>query len=126
MGHTPETRAKAYNKQVQLKANWFKTNGPCKRCSSWERLELDHINPTLKVSHTIWSWSEVRRNEELTKCQVLCYWCHLDKSMLEKMVPLEHGSTAYKSGRCRCGICKLAQKEYMQIWRERKAGLTQW
>lgn len=52
----------------------------CVRCSSTTRLELDHIDPTTKVSSRIWSWKESRRLAELAKCQVLCHRCHKDKS----------------------------------------------
>lgn len=48
----------------------------CVKCQSKENLELDHIIPEDKEHHAIWSWSEVRRTKELTKCQVLCKICH--------------------------------------------------
>lgn len=44
-------------------------------------LELDHINRKEKVSHKIWSWSKVRREAELAKCQVLCNLCHSVKTL---------------------------------------------
>lgn len=52
----------------------------CGKCGSTDRLELDHIDPSKKVSHCIWSWSEKRREAEIAKCQVLCHECHLEKS----------------------------------------------
>lgn len=60
---------------------WFKENGPCAKCGCRTRLELDHIDPSKKISHNIWSWGERRRLEELKKCQVLCYRCHKKKSI---------------------------------------------
>ncbi len=60
---------------------WFAENGPCRKCGSWDRLELDHVDPATKVHHAIWSWSEKRRSEELKKCQPLCRVCHKKKSV---------------------------------------------
>jgi 5-methylcytosine-specific restriction endonuclease McrA len=60
---------------------WFDANGPCVKCGSFERLEVDHIDESQKVNHRVWSWSEKRRSEELAKCQVLCYQCHLKKTV---------------------------------------------
>lgn len=59
---------------------WFTENGPCKKCGSEESLELDHINPEEKVAHTVWSWTPMRRELELAKCQVLCRKCHREKT----------------------------------------------
>jgi hypothetical protein len=58
---------------------WF-ADKVCIHCGSKDRLELDHIDPVLKVSHNIWSWSLLRREAELAKCQVLCHDCHLKKT----------------------------------------------
>lgn len=62
---------------------WFATAGPCVRCGSTDDLELDHIDPTKKASHNVWSWRKERREAELAKCQVLCGVCHLAKSASE-------------------------------------------
>ena len=76
----------------------------CSHCGSNTNLTLDHIDPSKKLSHKIWSWSEERRNEELKKCQVLCDDCHKEKTR-EEGVNLEHGScTMYRLG-CRCYLC---------------------
>lgn len=61
--------------------DWLLANGPCVKCGSWEELQVDHIDPSSKVDHRIWSWAAMRREIELKKCQVLCAACHLDKSM---------------------------------------------
>lgn len=62
---------------------WFAANGPCVDCGSWENLELDHDDPSSKVSHAVWSWSESRRIEELAKCKARCHRCHKKKSVKE-------------------------------------------
>jgi hypothetical protein len=46
-------------------------------------MELDHVDPSQKVDHRIWSWSKARMDVEVAKCQVLCYDCHLAKSVTE-------------------------------------------
>lgn len=80
MGHTAITRARAYQKIKDRRNAWFKENGPCKRCGSWEGLELDHVDPKEKEHHAVWSWSDKRREAELLKCQALCNKCHKLKS----------------------------------------------
>lgn len=62
---------------------WLDANGPCVNCGSSEDLQVDHKDPSTKVSHKVWSWSPVRRAEELAKCQVLCKECHKAKSARE-------------------------------------------
>lgn len=59
---------------------WIAENGPCRFCGSWDRLEVDHIDPTQKVTHAVWSWAPERRDAELAKCQVLCRACHSKKT----------------------------------------------
>ena len=56
--------------------DWIRANGPCARCGRWDTLHLHHRDPTTKVSHKVWSWSKVRRDAELAKCEVLCRFHH--------------------------------------------------
>lgn len=42
------------------RSDWIASNGPCVWCGSSDRLELDHIDPSQKLSHAIWSWSDKR------------------------------------------------------------------
>ena len=79
-----EYQKKWYKEVVaSRRKTWFDENGPCRECGSWENLELDHIDRTTKIHHAIWTWSEQRRSEELSKCQPLCYDCHKKKSVKE-------------------------------------------
>jgi len=78
---------KEKDKQREFGRKWiserrrnFFCDKSCVRCKSKERLELDHVDRENKISNSIWSWSEDRRNEEIKKCQVLCYFCHKDKT----------------------------------------------
>lgn len=64
---------------AKRRADYFRDK-VCARCGSEDDLQLDHIDPTTKVSHSIWSWSDKKRLAELAKCQVLCYICHKDKT----------------------------------------------
>lgn len=112
---TRKTYQRNYQRSWKAKrrAAWIEANGPCAQCGSFDKLEVDHINPEDKVEHNVWSWSEERREAELAKCQVLCGWCHQEKSTRESQIrnarttkPLNHGTEwAYKRG-CRCGSCK--------------------
>lgn len=70
------------NWKAKRRAEWFKDK-QCAKCGSTADLELDHIEPTRKVSHNIWSWSEERMLTELAKCQVLCVNCHKRKTRLD-------------------------------------------
>jgi hypothetical protein len=63
---------------------WFEDNGPCRQCGSTNDLQLDHVDVFTKVSHSVWSWSKQRRDEELKKCQVLCKDCHDKKSGIDR------------------------------------------
>jgi ribosome-binding protein aMBF1 (putative translation factor) len=55
----------------------------CAQCKRTDRLELDHVDPSTKIHHVVWSWSEERRSKELAKCQVLCHDCHKRKTARE-------------------------------------------
>lgn len=94
----------------------------CVKCGSTERLEIDHINPATKIDNAIWSWSKVRREAELAKCQVLCHDCHLLKTKSELSRDTPHGVNRYKSRRhrCRCDICREAHRIQAA---QRRAGL---
>lgn len=90
----------------------------CAKCGSTNRLELDHIDPAQKVSHRIWSWSTKRQSEELAKCQVLCFECHLKKTLSESQTARCGDASMYRRG-CRCEACKLAQRDRMRDYRNR-------
>lgn len=69
---------------ARRRSEWF-ADKVCELCGSGTDLELDHIDPTQKVSHSIWSWSAARRAVELAKCRALCSDCHLAKSKTERL-----------------------------------------
>jgi 5-methylcytosine-specific restriction endonuclease McrA len=91
-------RQHEYQRQwlAERRAEWF--NGKCcVLCSSTEGLELDHLDPTKKISHRIWSWSAQRREAELAKCRILCRQCHKDKSSKEKAKGEHNGKALLKA-----------------------------
>lgn len=76
-------------KQREFQQRWyaarraeFFAGKSCKKCGSTEQLRLDHIEPKSKTNHRVWSWSQIRRNIELAKCQILCEPCHKEKTYL--------------------------------------------
>src|SRR5438046_1999815 len=105
----------------RLRAEWIAENGPCTKCGTWEQLEIDHVDPSTKVSDNFFSsMSKARRAVELAKCQVLCHDCHQEKSMQERSArhPLVHGTRAgYQKG-CRCEPCKVADRQYLNHYRK--------
>ncbi len=52
-------------------------------CEETENLHVDHIRREDKTSHRIWTWSRARRFAELAKCQLLCIYHHVEKTMAE-------------------------------------------
>ena len=59
--------------------------GKCVKCGTTERLEFDHIDRTTK-KYTIGgklSYKFDYLKEELDKCQLLCAFCHLEKTASE-------------------------------------------
>lgn len=65
------------------RAAWF-ADKVCVDCGTEENLQLDHVDPSQKVSHSIWSWSQVRRDVETAKCEVRCQPCHVVKTKVNQ------------------------------------------
>jgi hypothetical protein len=57
--------------------------GKCVHCGLTACLELDHIDRSTKSFPISRPPSEKAFREELKKCQVLCRWCHREKSTKE-------------------------------------------
>lgn len=100
-------RGYRYGYMAGRRSTWLEQNGPCRHCGSWERLEVDHVDPAQKVTHRVWSLTREVREAELAKCQVLCFRCHRAKHAAETRKPLVHGTiNAYRKHRCRCEKCR--------------------
>ena len=126
MGYKDPDKQREYQRQwaARRRAAFFDDKS-CAWCGSTERLELDHIDPELKVSHRIWSWSEARRAEEVAKCQVLCHDCHLDKTRIDFDLGQKHGTeTSYKHYKCRCDNCRAAHAAHFRAYRLRRKQKT--
>lgn len=84
MPYKDQTAQREYQRKWNLKRrrDYFRGKS-CINCGSKRQLELDHLDPATKVSHSIWTWSQKRREVELAKCQVLCKKCHRTKSSRE-------------------------------------------
>lgn len=104
----------------------------CVVCGTTSQLEVDHIDPALKVTHNVWSWAPARRASELAKCQVLCNAHHKEKTRAQRPVP-EHGTVSrYSSNihKCRCDLCRDANRvrgalnKRLKIEREAAADLA--
>lgn len=92
--------------------------GKCVNCASEESLEFDHIDPSTKKfslgTHMVRvSMEELR--EEAAKCQLLCKPCHIDKHRST------HGQYGmYRHGKCRCDLCKEANRVMQRQYTERR------
>ena len=85
--------------------------GKCVECGSIEKLEFDHIDPSLK-EYSIDDLYDRKDlwDAEIVKCQLLCHDCHKKKHMVA-----EHGIFAmYKHHGCRCDPCVNAYREYQR------------
>jgi 5-methylcytosine-specific restriction endonuclease McrA len=133
MGYKNPDQQREYNRLwvAKRRADWLAENGPCKNCGSWESLEVDHIDRTQKISHSVWSWSEARRLAELAKCQVLCHDCHLEKGREAgdlgagpRVRTTRHGSQRmYTFQKCRCDECRAwKQRDNAKTIERRRQG----
>jgi hypothetical protein len=96
---------------AKQRSDWLQDKN-CARCSSTDRLEIDHIDPSTKVTNRIWSWSRERREAELVKCQVLCRDCHVVKTAEDAKRARGHNRKRYYRDRCRCNVCSEAVQRY--------------
>lgn len=126
LGPMPTDKSKKIRERIKSRREkWFSENGPCKICGSYEKLELDHIDPRTKDlrlkthSDAIWSWSDKNRILELSKCQILCFACHVKKSKIDNSVVNYHGSyLGYKDRKCRCEPCVQASMFYKKEYKK--------
>ena len=105
---------------------WLAANGPCAWCGSADDLEVDHIDPSQKVTHRIWTYSDERRAAELAKCQVLCKRCNQFKNETLLLRFAYHGSaTMYKRHGCRCDRCRTYKRMDARRYRVGKVAEAQ-
>lgn len=121
---TDRQAKRAYDREryAGFRREWIAANGPCQQCGSSKDLEVDHIDPTTKLSHRVWSWSRVRREAELAKCRVLCGSCHQRKTSAEM-------GAAHRAGKRRppsmsASRARAAQGERLRGYYLRKHGAS--
>lgn len=102
---------------AKRRQDWIDEHGPCVKCGSDVDMEVDHIDPDLKLSHKVWSWSKERREAELAKCQVLCGNHHKEKTSQYRARVLTHGHVSMYRRGCRCAACKEATRIEKADWR---------
>jgi hypothetical protein len=93
-----------YKERVELGRSIL--GGKCVKCNRPDKLEFDHIDP--KTKHfKVGDSAGVNRKlsvflEEVAKCQLLCFDCHVEKTKINK----EHGKGGQnKILGDRCGMC---------------------
>jgi HNH endonuclease. len=110
--------------------------GHCAVCGSTENLEIDHVDPETKTPRLRARGRHIEYLpyalfiEELEKCQLLCFRCHVDKSARERAIraisrpcpqghPREEHAFYDRHGYLRCRACT---REWSRIaMRERRA-----
>jgi hypothetical protein len=126
MAYKDPTKQKEYQRKwiADRRAQFF-IDKSCVVCGSTDQLELDHIDPTTKISNSIWSWSQKRQDDEIAKCQVLCHDHHVEKTWTKDgRHRVQHGSeTMYARFKCRCELCCLARKLYKKNLRAKRKAL---
>ncbi len=80
-----EKRSANYKKRYYqaLSESKEKLGGKCVKCGTTERLQFDHIYPkdkSFEITRKLLMNDREKFQEELDKCQLLCYNCHLEKT----------------------------------------------
>ena len=123
MGYADPELQRKYQREwrASRRAEWL-ADKSCVICGTTEDLQVDHIDPSQKVDHNVWSWSLARREEELAKCQVLCWPHHKEKTFRDSHPNgINHGTAgSYRNAQCRCEICRAWAAEAWRDCRARK------
>lgn len=122
MGYKDPEKQRQYQREwmARRRQKWIDENGPCSKCGSPDDLQVDHLDPSQKINHRVWSWSSERREAELAKCQVLCNDCHVKKTCVENtgLPPYQHGTKSmYEKHGCRCDKCKEWRSS---VWKRKR------
>ena len=88
--------------------------GACVKCGCNSDLEFDHTDPSSKEYNinSILTCKMSLLLSELSKCQLLCSVCHLNKTIAEKK-PFVHGTIySFMKKGCECILCLSKKKEW--------------
>ena len=119
MSYADPTRQREYQREWAAQRRAERMDGlSCVKCGSTRRLEMDHVDPSTKVTHRVWTWNPKRREAELAKCQPLCVDCHRAKTLAEN--PPRHGTVKRYNKGCRCEPCRQAKARKAAAYRARK------
>lgn len=118
----------------QRRQDWVDEHGPCAKCGSLKDLEVDHIDPKLKLTNVAQVWgmslTNPKRIAELAKCQVLCGSCHLVKTAGEECPqghPMKGDNLEIRAnGFRRCLTCRRDQdREWKRDKRAQQRAVAQ-
>lgn len=93
--------------------------GACNQCGSVNNLEFDHIDPATKDFNVSKKITNADITDEISKLQLLCHRCHIEKSKLDNGV--EHGGGLSGKRNCKCDPCKTRKNEYMRNWKQKRS-----
>lgn len=106
MGYKNKDKQREYQRMWKAtRRESFIGGKPCIECGSYSNLELHHINPNEKESHSIWSWSKIRIEAEMAKCEIRCRKCH--KSIHKELESHSKGEAHFSA--------KLKRKDVVNI-----------
>lgn len=105
------------NRYHRLRTEWIeKLGGKCVHCESTENLNFDHIIASEKeydISRILSTHSKTKIIAEMAKCQLLCFECHVVKSVeMEDIHVVSHGGGLTGKKNCYCDLCKPLKSKY--------------
>ena len=103
----------------RLKESKDKFGNICSKCENTNQLEFDHIDSSTKTFTIVKMWyvSEEKFAKELSKCQLLCKNCHIEKHRSSY-----HCGTPqrYWTG-CRCSKCTKANTNHNREYKKKRS-----
>lgn len=110
-------RKHAAEKYTRRRTEWIeRLGGCCVRCGSDQNLHFDHIDASTKkydVGKIIATHAEEKVASEMTKCQLLCQPCHIQKTTECGDIPaVEHGGGKTGKKNCYCDLCAPLKRAY--------------
>jgi len=86
MGYKDKEKQRRYQREwMRKRRQYYFKDKECIDCGSRENLEIDHIDPNKKWTHSFWSYSWEKIYKELEKCQILCSSCHKQKTFTKDL-----------------------------------------